>query len=154
MSFTQSEILKTGFNAMVPTYLFQGRRTDEDDTGFIIHRLAKFLESCLEDWLKYINEKRNKYLHLNYFTIDQLVQLQRELVKVGTEVEPSVMVYPLLSAVKKDCTPADLREAMKHAQQELNMVNNIKRLFLIISEGTKSTSFHGMEQSGLSTLGL
>ena len=114
--------------------IFQGRRTDEDDTGFIIHRLAKFLESCLEDWLKYINEKRNKYLHLNYFTIDQLVQLQRELVKVGTEVEPSVMVYPLLAAVKKDCTPADLREAMKHAQQELNMVNNIRELSNLASQ--------------------
>ena len=106
----------------------QGRRTKEEDTGFIIHKLAKFLEVCLDEWLHYINEKRNTYLHLNYFTIDQLVLLQRELVKIGTDEEPSIMIYPLLSAVKKDCTPADLNEAINQAQQQLDQVHYSKWL--------------------------
>lgn len=100
----------------------KGRRTKEEDTGFIIHKLAKFLEVCLDEWLSYISEKRNTYLHLNYFTIDQLVQLQRELVKIGTEEEPSLMIYPLLSAVKKDCTASDLNEALRQGQDQLNQV--------------------------------
>ena len=66
------------------------------------------MESCLEEWLKYIKEKRRSYKHLNYFTIDQLVILQRELVKIGTEEHPSVLIYPLLSAVKRNCTPGKL----------------------------------------------
>ena len=105
------------------SFLLKGRRTKDEDTGYIIHKLAKFLEVCLDEWLHYINEKRNTYLHLNYFTIDQLVLLQRELVKIGTEDEPSLMIYPLLSAVKKDCTPADLNEAIQQAQHQLDQVD-------------------------------
>lgn len=44
------------------------------------------------------------------------------MVKIGTEEEPSVMIYPLLSAIKQDCTPADLNEALNKAEQQLNQV--------------------------------
>lgn len=71
----------------------------------MIPELAKFLETCLEEWLRHIKDKRKTYLHLNYFTVDQLVILQRELVKIGTEEQPSLLIYPLLSAVKENCTP-------------------------------------------------
>ena len=37
-----------------------------------------------------------------------------------------------------------LHEAMKHAQQELNMINKVEVVFLL-AKGTKSTSFHYME---------
>ena len=33
------------------------------------------------------------------------------------------MIYPLLSAVKKDCTPADLNEAIQQAQHQLDQVD-------------------------------
>jgi len=71
----------------------------------VIPQLANFMEACYEDWLRYIKAKRQEYLHLNFFTVDQLVILQRELVKCGTEEQPSHLVYPLLSAVKQHCTP-------------------------------------------------
>ena len=44
------------------------------------------------------------------------------MVKIGTEEEPSVMIYPLLSAVKQDCTSADLNEALNKAEQQLHQV--------------------------------
>ena len=64
--------------------------------------------------------------------------------KLGTEEEPSVMIYPLLSAVKKDCTPADLCEAMKQAQQELNQVKSSRNgaIFSPISIAPDKTLFH------------
>ena len=62
------------------------------------------MESCLEEWLQYIKDKRRDYIHLNYFTVDQLVILQKEMVKICTGGKPSILIYPLLSAVKKNCT--------------------------------------------------
>ena len=70
-----------------------------------VPELANFMETCLIEWLAYIDDKRMKYIHLNYFTVDQLVILQRELVKMGTEENMSCRVYPLLSAIKSDCSP-------------------------------------------------
>ncbi|KAH3735719.1 hypothetical protein DPMN_042254 [Dreissena polymorpha] len=50
----------------------------------------------------------------------KLVILQRELVKVGPDKAPSNHIYPLLSAVKQDCTPADLVAALKLAKEEVD----------------------------------
>lgn len=87
-----------------------------EDVIAIIPRVAKFLEQCHEKWLEYISEKRDKFYLLNYFTIDQMVILQRELVKLGSDREPSVLIYPLLSAVKPNCTEEELKEAMHSAK--------------------------------------
>ncbi|KAK3096790.1 hypothetical protein FSP39_003301 [Pinctada imbricata] len=97
----------------------KGRRSDTEDLGTIIPSLAKFMETCLEEWLKYIDEKREQYPLLNFFTIDQMVILQRELVKVGQDSEPSKLVYHLLCAVKRDCTKSDLITAMRQAKEDV-----------------------------------
>eukprot|EP00105_Crassostrea_gigas_P007930 XP_011422347.1 PREDICTED: E3 ubiquitin-protein ligase rnf213-alpha isoform X2 [Crassostrea gigas] len=111
----------------------KGRRNEEEDITTIIPRLAKFMEVCLEEWLKYIDHKRDEYQHLNFFTIDQMVILQKELVLMGGEVEPSDYIYPLLSIVKHDCTKMDLIGALKkaksdvtqkEAEQEIEMEDN------------------------------
>jgi hypothetical protein len=71
----------------------------------MIPEIARFMESCLKDWLHHIDEKRELYQSLNYFTVDQLVILQKELLKFGDdEQNPSHLIYPLLSTVKDDCT--------------------------------------------------
>ncbi|XP_062591685.1 E3 ubiquitin-protein ligase rnf213-alpha-like, partial [Saccostrea cucullata] len=98
----------------------KGRRSEEEDVSTIIPRLAKFMEFCLEEWLKYIDQKRDSYPHLNFFTIDQMVILQRELVLMGGEVEPNDFIYPLLSIVKHDCTKMDLIGALKKAKGDVS----------------------------------
>ncbi|XP_061169263.1 E3 ubiquitin-protein ligase RNF213-like isoform X1 [Saccostrea echinata] len=98
----------------------KGRKTEEEDVSTIIPRLAKFMENCLEKWLKYIDQKRDEYHHLNFFTIDQMVILQRELVLMGGEVEPNDFIYPLLSIVKHDCTKMDLIGALKKAKGDVS----------------------------------
>ncbi|XP_060586365.1 E3 ubiquitin-protein ligase rnf213-alpha-like [Ruditapes philippinarum] len=111
-------ILEFGQGDSVPQ--LKGRRSEKEDLKDIIPELAKVMECCLDEWLDHIKEKRKTYLHLNYYTVDQLVILQRELVKMGIESEPSHLVYPLLSAVKENCTPDDLIEAMAAAKEEID----------------------------------
>ena len=80
-----------------------------EDLKDMIPEIARFMESCLTDWLGHINEKRETYKSLNYFTIDQLVILQRELIKFGDDKQcPSHLIYPILSAVKQDCTEGSI----------------------------------------------
>lgn len=66
------------------------------------------MDMCLEQWLTYIDSKRDVYYHLNFFTIDQLIILQKELALIGDANEPSNLIYPLLSIVKHDCSKEDL----------------------------------------------
>ncbi|KAJ8314901.1 hypothetical protein KUTeg_007051 [Tegillarca granosa] len=109
------------FGSDVDAQTLKGRKEHEDsDVSLMVPPLAKFMENCLEKWLDYINEKRNEYYHLNFFTIDQMVILQRELVKVGGQDEPSDRIYSLLSAVKHDCSKTDLISAMKLAENDVN----------------------------------
>lgn len=90
----------------------------------IISRLAKFMDMCLEQWLNYIDRKRDTYYYLNFFTIDQLFILQKELALIGDENEPSNLVYPLLSIVKHDCSKEDLIIAFKKSMFDVSEKQN------------------------------
>ena len=96
-------------------------RTDEmnEDVSDIIPKLAKFLEQCHDKWLDFIDDNREKYYSLNFFTVDQMVILQQELVKIKYDQEPSAFIYPLLSAVKQGCTKEDLVRAMSAAKSDV-----------------------------------
>ncbi|KAL3881536.1 hypothetical protein ACJMK2_027968, partial [Sinanodonta woodiana] len=96
--------------------------SDAEDITTVIPELAKFMENCLEKWLDYINEKRNEYCELNFFTTDQLVILQQELAKMGKGQDPDIKIYPLLSAVKETCTYEDLQDAMQRASKDVEKV--------------------------------
>ncbi|XP_062615790.1 E3 ubiquitin-protein ligase RNF213-like, partial [Saccostrea cucullata] len=98
----------------------KGRKTKEEDIKTTIPRITKFMEKCLENWLNYIEQKRDEYHHLNFFTIDQIVILQRELVLMGGEVEPNDFIYPILSIVKHDCAKMDVIDALMKANIEVS----------------------------------
>ena len=51
------------------------------------------------------------------------MELQREIVKVGTHDQPDSLIYPLLSAVKTNCSPKDLTEAVLGSQEQIDEVN-------------------------------
>lgn len=101
----------------------KGRRNDKDDVITIMPEIAKFMETSLENWLQYLDKKRYEYQHLNYYTTDQLVILQRELAKVidGDKIPP--FIIPLLSVVKSDCDIDDLTGALQGANEELRTLN-------------------------------
>ena len=46
--------------------------------------MAGFLECCHTEWLQYVDQKRKDYPELNVYTVEQLVFLQQQLVKVGS----------------------------------------------------------------------
>ncbi|XP_067673877.1 E3 ubiquitin-protein ligase rnf213-alpha-like [Haliotis asinina] len=94
----------------------KGHRGKEDVDVFI-HSLANEFEEFHDEWMNYVSEKRNEYLELNFYTIEQLVFLQRELIKLGTDEQTSVHVYSMLSLIKPDCTESDLGLAMKSARE-------------------------------------
>lgn len=99
--------------------ILKGRRTEKENLGTIIPKLAKFMETCLEDWLKYIDDKRDDHYLLNFFTIDQMVFLQKQLALMSDEFDPSDLIYPLLYTVKHDCTKRDLIRALKKAKVDV-----------------------------------
>lgn len=101
----------------------KGRRNDKDDVITIMPEIAKFMETSLDNWLQYLDKKRYEYQHLNYYTTDQLVILQRELAKVidGDKIPP--FIIPLLSVVKSDCNIDDLTGALQEANEELRTMN-------------------------------
>ncbi|KAL3881514.1 hypothetical protein ACJMK2_027946, partial [Sinanodonta woodiana] len=98
----------------------KGRQTKNDDVTAVILKIAKFMENCLDKWIDHISMKRLQYLELNYFTTDQLVILQQELVKVGSNDDIDIRIYPLLSAVKENCLYEDLIDAMKKASRDVD----------------------------------
>ena len=76
--------------------------------------LCSFMEDCLKDWRQHIGDQRTKLYYLNHFTTEQLVILQGELSKVGSDQRNGLSrnVYPLLSKVKKNCCLKHLQKAM------------------------------------------
>lgn len=77
-----------------------------------IKDVCRFMESCLEEWLKHVEEQREQFYHLNFFTTQQLMILQQELSKITNDSDEHAVgqeVYALLSLVKKDCSYYGLR---------------------------------------------
>ncbi|XP_052809493.1 E3 ubiquitin-protein ligase rnf213-alpha-like [Mya arenaria] len=97
----------------------QGRKSDKEGIVEIMREIARFLESCLEDWQKHIKDRRNEFPLLNFFTTDQLVFLQKELIKFETNADPSVFVYPVLSVLKEHCTKDDIIDSMTKAKRKV-----------------------------------
>lgn len=100
--------------------MLKGRIEQHEDVSTVVPLLAKFLEDSHEKWLKFIDEKRDTFYYLNYFSIDQMVFLQQELVKMGTSDKPSKYIYPLLSGIKQDCNQDDLERAMTDAKDGMS----------------------------------
>ncbi|XP_052218272.1 E3 ubiquitin-protein ligase rnf213-alpha-like [Dreissena polymorpha] len=95
--------VKIEFSDRNDTLILKGRQSEKESLKEIIPEIVKYMENCLQEWLQYIKSKRAEYIYLNYFTIEQLIILQRELVKI--EGTMSNYVYLLLSAVRKACAP-------------------------------------------------
>ncbi|XP_052216221.1 E3 ubiquitin-protein ligase rnf213-alpha-like isoform X4 [Dreissena polymorpha] len=126
------------------TLILKGRKSEKEGLKEIIPEIAKFMEQCLKTWLQYIKTKREEYSYLNYFTIGQLIILQRELVKM--EGMMSNDVYPLLTTVRKACSPDALKLAMSTAGIEAERKSKMHTSF-----STSSTSSMHEELSTIET---
>lgn len=89
------------------------------DDSQILRTVAKWLQTCHRQWNDFIEIERDKNDVLNYFTMAQLVIFQKELVKVGTYDEPSVLVYPILAIMNPNVSRENLLQASNQAKEDL-----------------------------------
>ncbi|CAC5418097.1 RNF213 [Mytilus coruscus] len=90
-----------------------------NDCSFI-RKIVEFFEDCLQEWQRFIEGKREKYLLLNNFTIKQLVILQKELANIGKGKDASRMIFPLLSTIRNDCIQGDILDAIHKARNDIH----------------------------------
>ncbi|XP_025892633.1 E3 ubiquitin-protein ligase RNF213 [Nothoprocta perdicaria] len=89
--------------ALIPGLEGQG------EVATVLPGLCRKMESFLERWRAFMNDKRSKYFHLNYYTAEQLVYLCGEL-KKG---QPSQNALMMLSFLKHNCTSQDVLRASR-----------------------------------------
>ncbi|XP_077022284.1 E3 ubiquitin-protein ligase RNF213 isoform X2 [Tamandua tetradactyla] len=75
----------------------------------LLEALCRQMERFLEEWQRFVVEKRREHFYLNFYTAEQLVYLSTELPKPS----PSEAALIMLSFIKGDCTPSDLLEARR-----------------------------------------
>ncbi|VDI31555.1 Hypothetical predicted protein [Mytilus galloprovincialis] len=109
--------------------IIRGKRgTKDQEDCLFVRKIADYLTRCLNEWDSFIDAQREKHYLLNYFSMKQLVFLQCELAKLGTDTEPSVKLYPLLSAIKHDCNREDVVKSLRNAQAELMEMEKEERI--------------------------
>ncbi len=64
-----------------------GNRDEEFSTLATINKVIKYLSDCYKEWLEHIDNKRQNFPLLNYFTLDQLVILREELTKINSQTK-------------------------------------------------------------------
>ena len=88
-----------------------------DETG-IVQRLIEEktkLTNILESWKEKLEEARNKYYFLNYFTISQIVSLQNGITSFTTGKEDLELeqLYHLLRLINQEVTREDIQQALE-----------------------------------------
>ena len=108
------------------SHMLQGLSQDCPTVAKQIQAMCEFLEECYTDWLKHIEQQRSRFYFLNHYSTQQLVILCKEIVSLCCSDEKNIgnysvdpLVYPMLCAVKPNCTTEDLGKAVKVAFQDL-----------------------------------
>lgn len=78
--------------------------------------LCESMRSCLSEWSKYMELKRNTYYCLNYFTAKQLVYLCRSVAEFRIEWKNiSTSLLNMLSIMKDNINESDVQNALLRA---------------------------------------
>jgi len=81
-----------------------------------IHDVCQFLQECLDQWNKHVDDHRTASYFLNFFSAAQLVHLQTELAKLSSgDLETGIdeRIYLLLWNVKPYACLQDLKTCLK-----------------------------------------
>ena len=87
------------------------------------------MDEALCSWQKRVQSHRKKYPHLNYFTSQQLLDLQQELgkLKKDTESQASVKLMQLLLSVTPQPTHEKIVTSLKHATETVQAAKSTQR---------------------------
>jgi len=106
--------------------MLEGLTKDCSTVAKQIQTMSEFLEQCYVDWLDHVEKRRSEFCYLNHYNTQQLVILCQEIVSLcnnskgtigGSRIDPKV--YPMLCAVKHNCTMEDLVKAVRTAFKTL-----------------------------------
>ncbi|XP_066090745.1 E3 ubiquitin-protein ligase RNF213 [Saccopteryx bilineata] len=81
----------------------------------LLEAICRQMELFLEQWERFMAQKRAHHFHLNYYTAEQLVYLSTELVRQP----PSDAALTMLSFIKRNCTPQDVVEACMRSESRV-----------------------------------
>ena len=102
--------------------MLEGLTKDCSTVAKQIQTMSEFLEQCYIDWLDHIEKRRSEFYYLNHYNTQQLVILCQEIVSLFNNTKGTIgdscidrKVYPMLCAVKHNCTMQDLAKAVKTA---------------------------------------
>ena len=86
-----------------------------------IHAVCEFFDECYTDWMHHIEVQRKQFYNLNYYTTQQVVILCKKIASFcfSDDHNTDHLVYPMLCAVKPNCTKDDLGMAVKLAFKDL-----------------------------------
>uniref|UniRef100_H3BBI9 RING-type E3 ubiquitin transferase n=1 Tax=Latimeria chalumnae TaxID=7897 RepID=H3BBI9_LATCH len=73
--------------------------------------LCRKMETYLENWKQFIDDKRSQLYYLNYYTADQLVHLCKNLYGVVNLYDKDEQINTMLSFIKSGCTNSDIKNA-------------------------------------------
>lgn len=110
-------IIDFGLSKQMLRGLSKHRRT----VALQIQAMCEFFDECYSDWLHHITVQREQFCYLNHFTTQQVVLLCKKIASFCFSGEPNVdpLVYPMLCAIRHNCTVDDLGKAVKSAFQDL-----------------------------------
>ena len=78
---------------------------------------ASEMENDLENWMKEVEDKRNQFYELNYFTTPQLLSLCEELGQFKCVVDQHKPINPevmsLLQSISREVTASDVKEQIQ-----------------------------------------
>ncbi len=95
-------------------YKLYGTRTLKEE----LPDLLDFMNKCLERWKNHVDEKRNKYYYLNFFTTEQLLRLSHDLAcqsRYPDRDHDYTQVFALLSSVTHEYSWKILQPSLKVA---------------------------------------
>ncbi|KAI0227837.1 hypothetical protein LSAT2_021672 [Lamellibrachia satsuma] len=109
IDFGLSNQMLRGFSEHRPTVALQ------------IHAVCEFFDECYTDWMHHIEVQRKQFYNLNHYTTQQVVILCKKIASFCFTDDDNIdpLVYPMLCAVKPNCTKDDLGMAVKSAFKDL-----------------------------------
>ena len=86
------------------------------------------MNEALCSWQKSVQSHRKKYPHLNYFTSQQLLDLQQELGKLKKDntSQPSIKLMQLLLSVTPQPTHEKIVTSLKHAAEAIQSARTVQ----------------------------
>ncbi|WAR08837.1 RN213-like protein [Mya arenaria] len=116
-----------------------GRKSDKEGIVEIMREIARFLESCLEDWQKHIKDRRNEFPLLNFFTTDQLYCFfEDDIIDSMTKAKRKVLEIAEEQKAEKERLLANKSQSEIDAQKRLEFLKKLDEMCIEVDLAERS----------------